>query len=239
MLTEEERSNELVKSFLDGGFDENVVEAWIREGRLKIEKSEETEDPKEGDEDPQGEEPKNSGKGNDEGETEDPKEDEKKGCGKEGSDINKSLSDFKEDIIKSFNGEVKGVSDELFKSIENVLDEKINGLFERLEKSLGEMISKSVGSQVPSFKGAGLSRAVIEKSVVERDEDNKVVLSISRDRNAVRTLLSKSIDEEKDENIRKSLIEGTRSYMVDGLFGEISRDAAQYMYDNKGVRLVK
>ena len=110
---------------------------------------------------------------------------------------------------------------------------------EKLEKSMDSMV-RIMSNQVPGFKGANLSRAVIEKSLGNRAEgEDKTIMSVSRDREAVRELISKSIQEEENVELRKSLIDGTREYLIDPLYGEINREAAQYMYDKKGVRLVK
>lgn len=248
MFTKEQKDNELVKSLLDGGFDEETIATWIEKGDLTLEKSEEgdpdpdEDDKKDPDEDGEGDggsEPDPDEKGDDD--DPDGGDDEKKGCGKK--DIEKSLDGFKSDIVKSIHEEVESqmgeVSEAISKSIGEIIENKLEDIINRFEKSL-ESITKAIGNQTPHFKGAGLSRAVIEKSnSLERDENDKVVLSVSRDREAVRTLISKSIEEEKDTTLHKSLVDGTREYLIDPLYGEINRDAAQYMYDKKGVRLVK
>lgn len=262
MLTKEQKDNELVKSLLDGGFDEETIAAWIEKGDLTLEKSEEGDpdpdednkkDPDEGGEGDGGSEPDPDEKGDDD--DPDDGDDEKKSCGKKkkscgkgkgcdsDKDIEKSLDGFKLDIVKSIHEEVESqmgeVSEAISKSIGEIIENKLEDIINRFEKSL-EGITKVIGNQTPHFKGAGLSRAVIEKSNgLERDENDKVVLSVSRDREAVRTLISKSIEEEKDATLHKSLVDGTREYLIDPLYGEINRDAAQYMYDKKGVRLVK
>lgn len=99
------------------------------------------------------------------------------------------------------------------------------------------------GNSAPEFKSAGLSKAIIEKSIEQgggaKDEDNKTVLSISRDRAVVRELIAKSIDEEADPEIQKSLRDNTTAYLLDPIGGGIGKDAALYMYNKKNVRLVK
>lgn len=247
MLTKKQKDNELVKSLLDGGFDEETIATWIEKGDLILEKSEEgDEDPDEGSKkDPdEGNEGSGGSEKDPDNKDDDPDDgdDEKKGCGS-GEDMKKSLDGFKLDLVKSIHEEVgnqmEGVSEEILKSIGGIIENKLEGIINRFENKL-EDITKAIGNQTPHFKGAGLSRAVIEKSNgFERDENDKVVLSVSRDREAVRTLISKSIEEEKDATLHKSLVDGTREYLIDPLYGEINRDAAQYMYDKKGVRLVK
>ena len=251
MLTKEERNNELVKSLLEGGFDEDVIKSWIDSGELQIEKSESDPEPEEeeGEKDPDnegGEE--NRDPDPEEGEEEDEDDDKKskKSCGKKGcgkGNIEKSLDEVQADIVKSIQTEVENqfgaFSETIQKSIESAVEAKVSSVLEKIEKSIDTMV-RIMGNQVPGFKGAGLSRAVIEKSLGGgKDDDNKVVMSVSRDREAVRELISKSIAEETDATLHKSLVDGTREYLIDPLFGEINREAAQYMFDKKGVRLVK
>lgn len=251
MLTKEERNNELVKSLLEGGFDEDVIKSWIDSGELQIEKSESDPDPEEGEEkkDPDnegGEENRDPDPEEGEEEDEDDNKKSKKSCGKKGcgkGDIEKSLDEVQADIVKSIQAEVENqfgiFSETIQKSIESAVEAKVSSVLDKIEKSIDSMV-KIMGNQVPGFKGAGLSRAVIEKSLGGgKDEDNKVVMSVSRDREAVRELISKSIAEETDAVLHKSLVDGTREYLIDPLFGEINREAAQYMFDKKGVRLVK
>ena len=253
MLTKEERNNELVKSLLDSGFDEDVIKSWIDSGELQIEKSESDPD----DEEEEGKEPDNesgeerrdpeSDPDEEEGDEEEEEEEDstksrgKKGCGK--GDIEKSLDEVRSDIVKSIQTEVETqfdtFSETIQKSIEDAVEAKVSGVLDKIEKSLDSMV-RILGNQVPGFKGAGLSRAVIEKSLGGgKDDENKVVMRVSRDREAVRELISKSIAEETDATLHKSLVDGTREYLIDPLFGEITREAAQYMFDKKGVRLVK
>lgn len=253
MLTKEEKNNELVKSLLEGGFDEDVIKSWIDSGELQIEKSEPEPDPDEDekkDPDPNSEgddkDPDENPDGEGEGDDDDDEKEEKacgkkKGCGK--GDLEKSIDGMTADIVKSIHEEVENqfesVKDAISKSVESAISEKVSSVLEQIEKSI-DTIVRVMGSQTPGFKGAGLSRAVIEKSLGGgKDDDNKVVLSVSRDREAVRELISKSIAEETDATLHKSLVDGTREYLIDPLFGEINRDAAQYMFDKKGVRLVK
>lgn len=249
MLTKEERNNELVKSLLEGGFDEDVIKSWIDSGELQIEKSEpepEEEEEKEPDNEEGGEEKRDPEPEPEEEEEKGEEEKSKKSCGKKGcgkGDIEKSLDEVQADIVKSIHTEVENqfetFSETIQKSIESAVEAKVSSVLEKIEKSIDSMV-RIMGNQVPGFKGAGLSRAVIEKSLGGgKDEDNKVVMSVSRDREAVRELISKSIAEETDATLHKSLVDGTREYLIDPLFGEINREAAQYMFDKKGVRLVK
>lgn len=245
-LTENQKNDELVKSLLDSGFSEETIAGWINSGDITL-KSEEPEgngDDKEPDnvpDDPEGD-----------GDPEEGSEDEKKkskGCdgdGKEGEG-----ADPEPPIAKSFD------SEELMKSLTSVLDER-DGLLKSmvadsfkdvltkvdgLVKSIDGLVAKidALGDQAPAFKSAGLNRAVLEKSIGGgmKDDNDKTVLSVSRDRTVVRALIEKAIDEEKDEAIQKSLRDETLNYLIDPIGGAIGETAARYMYNNKNVRLVK
>lgn len=125
--------------------------------------------------------------------------------------------------------------DDIHKSLA-CYDERIDSL----EKSLNKVASilKSVMESAPSFKGANLSGATLEKSINIVDEEGKKEMNIMTQRYDVRNAISKAISEEKDEAICKSLIDGTRLYLADPSCTEISQDAAMYLY-GKGIRLTK
>ena len=161
-------------------------------------------------------------------------------------DIAKSLST---DIIKSIEdgllGKFNQSQDDLIKSIPAIVEKALEPITDKIEKSLDGMRQAMIafGNSAPEFKSAGLSKAIIEKSIEQgggaKDEDDKTVLSISRDRSVVRELIAKSIEEESDPEIQKSLRENTTAYLLDPICGDIGKDAALYMYNKKNVRLVK
>lgn len=246
-LTDEQKNDDLVKSLLGSGFTEEVIAGWIESGSIKLEKSVQSgpDDHGEGD-----------GDGNHEKKEKDKDKDKKdpdlekgNGCGdgdKKKDDIAKSLSD---DIIKSIEdslfGKFNQSQDDLLKSIPAIVEKALEPITDKIEKSLDGMRQAIIafGNSAPEFKSAGLSKAIIEKSIEQgggaKDEDNKTVLSISRDRAVVRELIAKSIDEEADPEIQKSLRDNTTSYLLDPIGGDIGKDAALYMYNKKNVRLVK
>jgi hypothetical protein len=229
-LTENQKNDELVKSLLDSGFSEETIAGWINSGDITLK----SDDP-EGDGDPEegGEDDKKKSEGCD-------------GDGKEGEG-----ADPEPPIAKSFDGE------ELMKSLASVLDERDDLLksmvadsfkdvlvkVDGLAKSIDSLVAKidAIGNQAPAFKSAGLNRAILEKSIGGgvKDDNDKTVLSVSRDRAVVRALIEKAIDEEKDEAIQKSLRDETLNYLIDPVGGAIGETAARYMYNNKNVRLVK
>lgn len=250
-LTDEQKNDDLVKSLLGSGFTEEVIAGWIESGSIKLEKSVQSgpDDHGEGGGDGNHEK-KEKDKDKKEGEGDDDSDLEKgNGCGdgdKKKDDIAKSLSD---DIIKSIEdslfGKFNQSQDDLLKSIPAIVEKALEPITDKIEKSLDGMRQAIIafGNSAPEFKSAGLSKAIIEKSIEQgggaKDEDNKTVLSISRDRAVVRELIAKSIDEEADPEIQKSLRDNTTAYLLDPIGGDIGKDAALYMYNKKNVRLVK
>jgi hypothetical protein len=255
-LTDEQKNDDLVKSLLGSGFTEEVIAGWIESGSIKLEKSVQSgpDDHGEGDGDGNHEKKEKDKDKKDpdkkEGEGDDDSDLEKgNGCGdgdKKKDDIAKSLSD---DIIKSIENSLFGKfnqsQDDLLKSIPAIVEKALEPITDKIEKSLDGMRQAIIafGNSAPEFKSAGLSKAIIEKSIEQgggaKDEDNKTVLSISRDRAVVRELIAKSIDEEADPEIQKSLRDNTTAYLLDPIGGDIGKDAALYMYNKKNVRLVK
>lgn len=235
-LTDEQKNDDLVKSLLGSGFTEEVIAGWIESGSIKLEKSVQSGPDDHG---------KGDGDGNHEKKEKDKgkKDPDKK---KEEDDITKSIF---ADIIKSIEdgllGKFNQSQDDLIKSIPAIVEKALEPITDKIEKSLDGMRQAIIafGNSAPEFKSAGLSKAIIEKSIEQgggaKDEDDKTVLSISRDRSVVRELIAKSIEEESDPEIQKSLRENTTAYLLDPICGDIGKDAALYMYNKKNVRLVK
>lgn len=233
-LTDEQKNDDLVKSLLGSGFTEEVIAGWIESGSIKLEKSVQSG-------------PDDHGEGDGDGNHEKKEKDKgKKDPDKKKDDITKSIS---ADIIKSIEdgllGKFNQSQDDLIKSISAIVEKALEPITDKIEKSLDGMRQAIIafGNSAPEFKSAGLSKAIIEKSIEQgggaKDEDDKTVLSISRDRSVVRELIAKSIEEESDPEIQKSLRENTTAYLLDPICGDIGKDAALYMYNKKNVRLVK
>lgn len=255
-LTDEQKNDNLVKSLLGSGFTEEVIAGWIESGSIKLEKSVQSgpDDHGEGDGDGNHEKKeKDKGKKDPdkkkEEDDDDPDLEKGNGCGdgdKKKDDITKSIS---ADIIKSIEdgllGKFNQSQDNLIKSIPAIVEKALEPITDKIEKSLDGMRQAIIafGNSAPEFKSAGLSKAIIEKSIEQgggaKDEDDKTVLSISRDRSVVRELIAKSIKEESDPEIQKSLRENTTAYLLDPICGDIGKDVALYMYNKKNVRLVK
>lgn len=242
-LTDEQKNDDLVKSLLGSGFTEEVIAGWIESGSIKLEKSVQSgpDDHGEGDGDGNHEKKEKDKDKKDPDKKEGEDDDDKKK-----DDIAKSLSS---DIIKSIEdgllGKFNQSQDDLIKSIPAIVEKALEPITDKIEKSLDGMRQAIIafGNSAPEFKSAGLSKAIIEKSIEQgggaKDEDDKTVLSISRDRSVVRELIAKSIEEESDPEIQKSLRENTTAYLLDPICGDIGKDAALYMYNKKNVRLVK
>lgn len=245
-LTENQKNDELVKSLLDSGFSEETIAGWINSGDITLKSEDPEGDVDENEPDDVSDDPEGDGDP-EEGDEDDKKKSE--GCdgdGKEGEG-----ADPEPPIAKSFD------SEELMKSLASVLDERDDLLksmvadsfkdvlvkVDGLAKSIDSLVAKidAIGNQAPAFKSAGLNRAILEKSIGGgvKDDNDKTVLSVSRDRAVVRALIEKAIDEEKDEAIQKSLRDETLNYLIDPVGGAIGETAARYMYNNKNVRLVK
>lgn len=256
-LTDEQKNDDLVKSLLGSGFSKEVIVGWIDSGSIKLEKSVQSGPDDHGEGDGDGEhEKKEKDKEKDkkdpddkDGDKKDP-DDVEKGCGadkgKDKDDIAKSISaDIMKSIEDNLLGKVTQSQDEFMKSLPGVIEQALTPVVDKIEKSLDGMRQAIIafGDTSPAFKTAGLNKAVIEKSLEmgggAKDEDDKTILSVSRDRAVVRELITKSIDEETDPEIQKSLRDNTTAYLLDPVCGAIGQDAALYMYNKKNIRLVK
>lgn len=268
VLTSEQKEDALVKSLLSSDFSEETVAEWIATGAIDLAKSTQygPDDHGEGagddvheKRDKKQEEDEKKEKKEIEDEDEDADKDLEKGKGKKDCDMG---GDNKPDIAKSLGldafyksmseeilGAVNTQNEEILKSIpaivERTCEEYFNPVIDRIEKSMEGMKTaiELFGKQAPSFKTSGLSQAIIEKSIAEgggiKDQVGKTSLSASRDRLVVRELILKSIQEEEDKTLAKSLNDNAMAYILDPIGGAIGEPVAQYLYEKKGVRLVK
>lgn len=247
VLTSEQKEDALVKSLLSSDFSEETVAEWIATGAIDLAKSTQygPDDHGEGAGDDVHEK---RDKKQEEDEDEDADKDLEKGKGKKDCDMG---GDNKPDIAKSLGLDAfyKSMSEEILKSIpaivERTCEAYFNPVIDRIEKSMEGMKTaiELFGKQAPSFKTSGLSQAIIEKSIAEgggiKDQVGKTSLSASRDRLVVRELILKSIQEEEDKTLAKSLNDNAMAYILDPIGGAIGEPVAQYLYEKKGVRLVK
>ena len=244
-LTDEQKNDSIVKSLLESGFSEDLIANWIASGAIELSKS--VDDDDDDDDDDDNDPDNHSGDGGDHGgdengEGEGTEKTVKKGCDKGHDDLAKSLSsELMKSLDQKIHEEVGASSQEILKSLPSVIEEALDPFIEKIEKSL-DGFRKAIelfGNQAPSFKSAGVNLPYLEKSVgVQKDSDDKTILSASRNREVVRAIISKSIDEEKDEAIKKSLIDNTTAYILDPIEGAIGESAARYLYEKKNIRLV-
>lgn len=224
VLTSEQKEDALVKSLLSSDFSEETVAEWIATGAIDLAKS-----------------------------TQYGPDDHGEGAGDDvhKPDIAKSLGldAFYKSMSEEILGAVNTQNEEILKSIpaivERTCEAYFNPVIDRIEKSMEGMKTaiELFGKQAPSFKTSGLSQAIIEKSIAEgggiKDQVGKTSLSASRDRLVVRELILKSIQEEEDKTLAKSLNDNAMAYILDPIGGAIGEPVAQYLYEKKGVRLVK
>lgn len=269
VLTKEQKDNDLVKSLLNSNFSEEVVASWINSGSINLVKSIEDIAPKgkEGDEDDKekscGADKKVMNKSADTKKVEDEEdndgsEDEgdaegavkKKSCSAPktenmGKETDTSMPNVMKSITEDIMGKVTESNADIMKSIPNLINEAMAPITEKFEKSLDGMrrAIEAFGTAAPSFKGAGLTQSVIEKSIgdngFQKDDKGKMSLSISKDRTLVRELIQKSIEEEGDSAIKKSLMDNTLNYVLDPIAGAIGEPAAIYLYGKKGIKLTE
>lgn len=278
MLTEEQKNDELVKSLLGSGFGEDVIESWIGNGTLTLQKSTQYGPDDHGEGDPGDTHEKRADKGTEKREKEDKEEEEAKRSmdkrEKEADTVKKSetveeKTEEKEeekvekgagcDITSGNPGDPNQLAkslgiDSLFKSLEDSVLAKqagandeimksINAISDKFEKSLAGIRTaiEIIGNQAPKLK-SDFSKAVIEKSIENgggmKDDEGKTALSITKDRMVVRALIMKSIEEEQDDELKKSLEGDSYTYLADPIEGAVGEKMAKYLYEKKNVRLV-
>lgn len=214
----EYKENNIVKALLASGFQDSEVEKMIENGDINITKSmdnEEKKDPEEKDEISK--------------EKKDPEKDpEEKKNEKEGEMMSKSEMNS---LMKSMGDNLAG---EIVKSIEASIEKSLNERLARIEDSI-----KEFGKQAPSFKGANLNQAVIEKSLdAFKDEDNKLEVNIITQRSVAKTLIEKAITN-ADDDLMKSIGADAKAYLMYPEATTVGESLARYMYNKEGVKFVK
>ena len=125
--------------------------------------------------------------------------------------------------------------------------ETVKKSLETITDSFGEMkdlfksFMESTKNKAPEFKSEALGRvATLEKSMnFEKDDAGKLVLSVTKDRNAVREAIAKSISGCKDEGIKKSLQADAMAYLTDPYAdgSYIGKSVAYHLFNEHGIRL--
>lgn len=241
--------NKLVKSMLNAGFSPAYIAEQIEKGGIKLEKSRKKVEKAEFDEkdDKAAEEAVEQMKHTEEdeydegfesGEEKEKKEEEdkalkaKKDKLKKGKDCAKA-EEAEEDMEKA---EMKKELETVKKSLETITDS-----FGEM-KDLFKSFMESTKNKAPEFKSEALGRvATLEKSMnFEKDDTGKLVLSVTKDRNAVREAIAKSINGCKDEGIKKSLQADAMAYLTDPYAdgSYIGKSVAYHLFNEHGIRLI-
>lgn len=256
------KDNEIVKSLLEAGLDEEYILDGIEKGEIKIEKSEKPEDDKEK------ETPKVGGEG-DEGEgDEDDLEEMEKACElkkAEYLELEEKIAAKKakkskkpEDKVEKSEGNdlgggfdadafEKSLTDKLEKSFSDVLEARFSKLQEDLELLKSENESLRSDLEEVSNNGVGFKApdnlSFIEKGLESReikDSSGKQMLHIIKQREAVKDVLLKAYEEaDSGSEIKKSIADELSAYASDTEAQSIDEKVAKYLFDKHSVRLLK
>lgn len=229
-MKQEYQDSAIVKSLLLAGFSEEYIEKSIDSGDIKIEKAK-----SEKDMDRSERWEKDNAK-NDEKHIrdleKDKKEDEKDV--KDLKDDKKAHEDKekRDDVEKGFSADLmKSLGDSVGNSVAAAMAPFFKGINDRLNAH--EELMKSMGSQAPDFRSAGISTAsVLEKSLV-KDDAGKTTLNVVTQRPLVKSLI------EHNDELLKSFGDDVKSYLMYPDADVIGEGAARWMYDNLNVKLVK
>lgn len=250
------KDNEIVKSLLEAGLDEEYILDGIKKGEIKVEKSEKDEkDEKEAEVE--------VGVNTDDEDL----EEMEKACGMKKAELlelegkiaaakAKKGGKKEEKIEKSEGSEIgqfdaesfeKSLSEKLEKSWSSVLDEKLGELKEELELLKSE--NESLRSDVDTISKTGVdfkapeNLAYIEKGMETKeikDSAGKQMLHIRKQREAVKDALLKAYDEaENDSEIKKRIADELSAYTSDTEAQSIDEKVAKHLYDKHSVRLLK
>lgn len=207
---------EIVKSLRGAGFSDQYILGMIESGGIDIEKAmacDKKEVMKETKKEEEIEKGKKLEKSDEPEKKEEDKEEEK---------------EEKEEVMKS-------VVEAITKGFET-LSSKIDARFEGIEKSVHgqETLLKSIGDQAPAFRAPVSAAALLQKSM-ETDEKGKMEVNIVSQRPLARQIISDTISREKNEDIKKSMIEDTKNFLTNPDCNMIGESTARLMYE-RGVK---
>lgn len=207
---------EIVKSLRGAGFSDQYILDMIESGGIDIEKAmacDKKEVMKETKKEEEIEKGKKLEKSDEPEKKEEDKEEEK---------------EEKEEVMKS-------VVEAITKGFET-LSSKIDARFEGIEKSVHgqETLLKSIGDQAPAFRAPVSAAALLQKSM-ETDEKGKMEVNIVSQRPLARQIISDTISREKNEDIKKSMIEDTKNFLTNPDCNMIGESTARLMYE-RGVK---
>lgn len=204
---------EIVKSLRGAGFSDQYILGMIESGGIDIEKAMAC-DKKEVMKETKKEEEIEKGKKLEKSDEPEKKEEDKE--------------EEKEEVMKS-------VVEAITKGFET-LSSKIDARFEGIEKSVHgqETLLKSIGDQAPAFRAPVSAAALLQKSM-ETDEKGKMEVNIVSQRPLARQIISDTISREKNEDIKKSMIEDTKNFLTNPDCNMIGESTARLMYE-RGVK---
>ena len=204
---------EIVKSLRGAGFSDQYILGMIESGGIDIEKAMAC-DKKEVMKETKKEEEIEKGKKLEKSDEPEKKEEDKE--------------EEKEEVMKS-------VVEAITKGFE-ALSSKIDARFEGIEKSVHgqETLLKSIGDQAPAFRAPVSAAALLQKSM-ETDEKGKMEVNIVSQRPLARQILSEAISREKNEDIKKSMIDDTKNFLTNPDCNMIGESTARLMYE-RGVK---
>jgi hypothetical protein len=259
------KDNEIVKSLLDAGLDEEYILKGIENGEIvvdDIEKAGKTYKADEADE-----EKKEDVKVDETTETDEEENEEEleKAClakKAELSDIEAKLSKIKsgkkpetaieksenaedkieksmDDIEKSFGEKLDLIEKSIKESFETTLSsiKEENELLKSEIESLRADVDK-IGNETPEFK-APTNLSFIEKGMAEfKDTEGKAIYHITKQREQIKDVMLKAYDSSEGE-IKKSIADELSAYSSDTQATSIDEKVAKYLYDKENIRLVK
>lgn len=226
MKKEEYKKNDaLFKALENAGFSEEEINEFIKNGDINLQKSKDEKEMDHSEED----EKKNIV--NDEKHIENLEEDKEE----DEEDVEDLEKDKKEKVEKGLSLDIlKSYGDLLSDAIISKIESNLNARLEKIEKSL-----EIVSNQTPSFKSVNLSSSIIEKSLDQfKDDDNKLIVDIIKQRPAAKMLIEKAI-ENADDNLMKSIGDDAKAFLANPEAESIGEDLAMYMYKQQGVKFVK
>lgn len=211
---------EIVKSLRGAGFSDQYILGMIESGGIDIEKAM-TCDKKEVMKETKKEEEIEKGKKLEKSDEPEKKEEDKE-------EEKEEKKEEKEEVMKS-------VVEAITKGFE-ALSSKIDARFEGIEKSVHgqETLLKSIGDQAPAFRAPVSAAALLQKSM-ETDEKGKMEVNIVSQRPLARQILSDAISREKNEDIKKSMIDDTKNFLTNPDCHMIGESTARLMYE-RGVK---
>lgn len=230
-MKEEYKNSAIVKALQIAGFTDESIEAQIESGDIRIEKSKSTAEMD------RSEKFQERNIDNDKKHIEDLKKDEKEDeKDKKDLERDKKAHEEKEERINDME---KALSNNLMKSIEELpgafavaVAPLFKGIVDRLNSQAEEL--KKITNQTPDFRGANInSAALIEKSL-QKDENGKTPLSITRQRPLVRKLVEKITD---TPNLEKSIQDDALAYLMDPDARTVGSNLAMYMYQKENIAL--